>query len=785
MSAQGWRAIVWLMLAVGLAIAGAVEFSGKFPLQTNLLALLPPTERNPLAERAVTRLADAAGNRAVFLVGLQSAEKAPEAARYFAAQLTETQVFRRVTVDIPPFDPQQIVGLYQSARFNFLSDADRLALSDGSVNLSERLQRKLYTPFSFGLTVSPADDPFGFTDGWLASLPLKSLKLEAENGLLVAREAGRLWIFVSAELPGSAYDNAVQRRTIGAVANAESALHQVYQGQGPQVLRVGTVFYGAAARASAEREVDLIGAGSLVGMLLLLYLVFRSLRPLALGLLSVGFGISAAVVVTVKVFGELHLIALVFGASLIGEAIDYSVQYFAAHLGAGAAWEPMAGLRRIAPGLTVALATSLLGYCALMLAPFPALSQIALFALVGLSAAWLTVFLLLPWFLKHPSRRDPEVAVALPQAFLLWWQSHANRKICLTLCAALLCAAIPGWLSLTANDDVRLLISRPPGLLYQEETISRLTGFSGGGPFFLVEGVTPNEVLVNEERLVKRLGELVEAEAIGGFQSISAFVPSAERQAQNRALWQTRVFADVAGFKQLLAQSELRDDVADRLLDEFKASAASPLRLDDWLQSPLSTPFRYLWFGATDHGFASVVPVQGVHAVEQLEGAANGLPGVTLVNKADSVSRLFHAYRQWGALWLLAALVLVYGVLCLRYGIRQAVVMVAPTLLAVALDLGVLGYLGSSLTLFNLMGLMLVLGVGVNYAVFLREGGARAAATLAGVLLSAGTTLLSFGLLAFSSMPALSGFGLTLLLGIGFSVLLAPLVLTFAPRGSA
>ena len=55
----------------------------------------------------------------------------------------------------------------------------------------------------------------------------------------------------------------------------------------------------------------------------------------------------------------------------------------------------------------------------------------------------------------------------------------------------------------------------------------------------------------------------------------------------------------------------------------------------------------------------------------------------------------------------------------------------------------------------------------------------RTAATLAGVLLSAGTTLLSFGLLAFSSMPALSSFGLTLLVGIGIAVLLAPMVLSF------
>ena len=138
-----------------------------------------------------------------------------------------------------------------------------------------------------------------------------------------------------------------------------------------------------------------------------------------------------------------------------------------------------------------------------------------------------------------------------------------------------------------------------------------------------------------------------------------------------------------------------------------------------------------------------------------------------------------------GTLWLLGALTLVYGVLCLRYGPVRSAVMLLPTLLSIAVVLGAFGYLGTSLTLFSLMGFMLVLGVGVNYAIFLCEGGVNEAATLAGVLLSAGTTLLSFGLLAFSSMPALSGFGLTLLLGICVSVLLAPMVLSFTHEGAA
>jgi len=785
MSAMRLRAGLWLLLALGVLIACALQFSGagRVPLQTNLLALLPPTERNPLAETALGKLADAAGNRAVFLIGQRTPEAAATAARSFAARLRESGAFRHVLADIPPIDPQQLTGLYLQHRFDLLSEADRNALSAGPADLEGRLQRKLYAPFRFGLTLSPADDPFGLTDAWLAGLPLKNLRLEAQDGLLVARDANKTWVFVSAELSGSAYESTVQHPVMQAVASAESELHKTYPDA--EVLRSGTVFYAATARTSAEHEVDLIGSGSLAGMLLMLYLVFRSLRPLALGLLSVSFGIAAAVAATVKVYGEMHLITLVFGASLIGEAIDYAIQYFAAHLGAGKDWEPMAGLRRIAPGLVVALATSLLGYGALMLAPFPALSQIALFALVGLGMAWLSVFLLLPALLTRPNRRDPEAAVALPQRLLVWWQAKMSRRACFVLAALLLLVAVPGWLQLQGNDDVHLLVARPPVLVAQEERIRELTGMGNSSQFFLVEGATPDEVLAKEEKLAGALATLAAQGEITGYQSLAAFVPSLQRQQQNRALWQDKVFADETVLRQLLAGAELRDEIADQQIAAFKASAGHPLVLEDWLKTPLSTPYRYLWLGPGEHGFASIVLPQGLRDVDRLGAATANLPGVTLVDKAASVSRLFQNYRQWGALWLFGALCLVYGVLCLRYGWRQAAVVLAPTLLAMALALGVFGYHGTPLTLFNVMGLMLVLGVGVNYAIFLREGGVRAAATLAGVLLSAGTTLLSFGLLAFSSMPALSGFGLTLLIGISLAVLLAPMVLSFSPRRAA
>jgi predicted exporter len=787
MNAVKIRAYLWLLLAFGIVGICAMQFTNKFPVQTNLLSLLPPTERNPVAEEAVKTLANIAGNRVIFLIGHTSTESATLVARDFASSLGKQNIFSKIIAEIPSIEPKQLVEVYLQHRFNLLSDVDRDLLINGKINLENRLQQKLYAPFQFGLTLSSEDDPFGFTDAWIASLPLKNLKLEPENGLLVTHSVEEwgakknqievTWAFVSAELQGSAYDNNVQQHVVDAVATAEAELKRKYPDV--EVLRTGTVFYAETARANAEHEVDLIGAGSLIGMLALLYFVFRSLRPLALGLLSVGFGIGAALAVTVFVYGEIHLITMVFGASLIGEAIDYAIQYFAAHLGAGKNWEPVSGLRRIAPGLTVALSTSLLGYSALTLAPFPALAQIGLFALVGLSSAWLSVFLLLPALLVKPSSRDPEVAVSGPKFLLNWWKSHISKRTCYLIAAFILVVAIPGWFQLHGDDDVHLLVARPPTLSAQEEKIRELSGVGNSSQFFLIEGKTSEEVLVNEEKLVKRLKTLVANGKISGYQGVSDFVPSMAMQHKNRELWTDKVFSDERYLSTLFANTGLRDEVFMNQMATFKASTYDTLTVEDWLKSPISASSRNLWLGQTSYGFAAIGLPQGINDVAGLRNAVVGLTGVTFVDKAGSISLLLKSYREWGGLWLLGVIVLVYSALFVRYKGHQSAIILAPTMLAIALTFGMFGYLHIPLSLFNIMALMLVLGVGVNYSIFLREGGVHAAASLAGVLLSAGTTLLSFGLLAFSSMPALSSFGLTLLIGVGVAVILAPIVLTF------
>jgi predicted exporter len=156
----------------------------------------------------------------------------------------------------------------------------------------------------------------------------------------------------------------------------------------------------------------------------------------------------------------------------------------------------------------------------------------------------------------------------------------------------------------------------------------------------------------------------------------------------------------------------------------------------------------------------------------QLAAAAEGLPGVRWVDKAGDVSGLLARYRWAMAALLLAGHVAVLVALCWRYR-RAAWRAWLPTAVASLLTVACLGWLGEPLQLSNILALLLLLGIGVDYGIFLLEHEGDGAAWLA-VVLGAASTWLAFGLLALSSTPALHAFGLTLLLGVALVWALSP-----------
>ena len=743
------------------------------PIQTDLLAMLPATEHNPLAEVAAQRLAHANGDRVIVLVANADDDRAKAAARELGQALVKDKVFASVTAELPPFDLQQLVAPYLARRFTLLTDADRAALAQPSYNPAQALAQRVNEPFATSVGTRLQDDPFGWLQHWMDQQPWSRSSLVPEDNLLTAHRDDGSYVLVTATLNGSSYDDVIQQRALNAIDQAEHAIE--HDQPGTHILRTGALFYAAAARAGAEHDVHMVGLISTIGIALLLLGVFRSPGPLLLAFLSTGIGIVAATTVSVLVFGQIYLLTLVFGAALLGEAVDYSIQYLSARANAGDTWEPRKGLRQVRPALLLALGTSLLGYALLGLVPFSALRQMACFAMTGMTVACLSVFWLLPALLQRPAKPLSTASVSIALAL----QNAVSRTVSgrrgIVLAVVLLLLAIPGWWQLRHDDDVHLLVAPPATLAEQEAKIRDITGLGNGTQFYLVQGADEEQVLQREEALEQRLQSMVDANQLQGWLGLAGMVPSLQRQQANQTLL-APLFAQPDRMRQWLSGAGFRSDDIDRWM---QAWPGAPLELKTWLKTPLATPFRYLWMGDGAHsGAATLVLPQGDTSSALLQKAAADLPGVTLVDKPASISDLFGRYRRYASVWLLAAIVLIVPVFGWRYGLRDVPRVLAPPVLGIGFTLAMLGYLHQPLTLFHWMALMLVLGVGANYAVFLREGEPHAmhrpGAMYASVLLSAITALLSFGLLALSSMPALRDFGLTLLLGIGFTALLVP-----------
>jgi len=760
-----WLALAWLLV---VAVIGwhQWQFWQAPRLDTDVFALLPQDEKTPVAQRAMRQLGEQGERRVVVMLGAADWHAAQEAAVRFDATLAAAHAGLRRTTDGGV--ATQALDFYRPWRDALLTDAQRAELhnADAAALAAQALER--LHGLNTGQPTAWLADPLGLWSAWWSQRAGLTAARPRDGLLWVADPDGqRDWAVLLYETEGSAFRLDGERRWGDALDGAARAA----AGAGPvTVLRAGVPLHAEAGAVQGNREMNTIGWGSLAAVIALVWWAFRALRPVALIALSLLVGCAAALSVTVWVFGQVHLLTLVFGASLVGVAEDFGIHYFTSRLASPATprWPLM---KHLLPGLALALLTSVLGYLVLAVVPFPGLRQMAVFSAVGLVAAFLTAVC---WFpaLDRGTLRGSRMASAVAANLARWPTLGGRRLWTLLALFTLLCAW--GVSRLHTNDDLRQLQSSPPELLKEQIEVSRLLRIPSPAQFFVVRGATPEAVLQREEALKDKL-RLAAAEAgAPALSAVSDWVPSAARQAENRRL-------------STEAEQQVLRKVGQALGEDLQRPAfnPAPLELQAWLASPASAAARAQWLGQVDGGYASAVLIRGLAnrtQAEALHALGEQVEGVHWVDRASDMSGLLGRFRVTMGWLLMAGHVVVWAAMALRFG-RAAWRAWLPTALASLGCLAVLGWLGEPFQLFNLLALMLLLGMGVDYGIFLLEhqGEDQGHAWLA-VLLGAISTGLSFGLLALSATPALRAFGLTLLTGLVLVCLLAPLFRLHQPH---
>ncbi|MDA8230038.1 MAG: MMPL family transporter [Magnetospirillum sp.] len=760
-------ALVWLLVVLAACVHVGVVTSRGLPLQTDLMALLPREDRDPVLQRAKDAAAEAIAQRVVILVG----DEQREAARAAASSIRDALANAGLLLpggDVPGADAVKRLGAaYFPHRAGLISEADRRRLLDGQGE--SLVARALSQVFGFAGMADGrllARDPFLLFPAFLADLPVPASRLSLDEGWPSVTEDGRTWVLVTGRLAEKSTALAFQKRFTavldGAVAAAERAE------PGLRVLRLGALFYAQAGAEQAMADSAIVGLVSLAGTVVLLILAFRALTPLVLGVAAIGVGAVTALSACLLLFGELHVAAQLFGASLIGIAVDYALLYFGQMFSPRA--EPRARLRHVLAGITLGMATTVVGYATLALSPFPGLHQVAVFSGVGLVGSFLTVVLWFPLLDRTPSAPLGALRRRLAEGLWAFWFERRFRRA--RAVALLLAVGIgaAGFARVGVDDDVRHQQALSPPLVAQQAEIQRLAGFGQTGQFFVIEGAGDQQALRREEALGDRLAPLVAKGALAGWQSPARFVPSQARQDENRRLVAERLTAPhLAELRARLGMDgpapEAGAQAAPLTLAEVSGTGALPLLS---ALVPETEPAN----GRALH----IVTLDGLKDAALVRSAADGLEGVRFVDPTGDLTRLLGAYRHRAVTLLALSALLMVPLLAWRYGLAGALVAMAPPVAAVVLAPAVLALFGLPFTFFAAMALVLVLSIGVDYAVFCAEDdGRRDPVTLAAVLLAMGTTVLSFGLMAASGVAGVRSFGAAMAVGVPLAFLLAPL----------
>ena len=750
-----WAALAWLLVVLAVGLHQWHFWRGE-KLNTDVLALLPENEQAPEVGLATRQLSDRASRQVAVLLGAANWADARRAAAAWRQGMAEAGAPLTASASSGADNLGASLDFYRPWRDHFLTSEQRIRLAEQAAPvLVQSALAALYRP-GMGAKLSDwTSDPLGLWPEWWAARSNESRARPRDGELWLSGE-GREWLVLPLEIAGPAFALSGNAVVGNALEQAATAARQAVPGV--RLVAAGVPLHAEAAAVQANREVNTIGWGSLAAVLLLVWLAFRSIRPMLLVALSLGVGTAVALSVTAWVFGEVHLLTLVFGASLVGVAEDYGIHYFAMRQSQpGAA--PRSLMRQLLPGLFFALLTSVLAYLVLGVAPFPGLRQMALFSAVGLVAAFLTVACWFPW-LDRGQVPHSRFADAVAASLVRWPRLSGPAWLWILVATA----TVLGVWQLRSSDDLRQLQGSPPALVQAQGEVGRLLGLPGVAQFYLVRGTSAEQVLAREEALKARLDPLVRQGVITGYSAVSDWVPSPARQ-QADAQLTARVESEVLrGVGQALGEDLVRP-----------AFTAGPLTLAAWLASPASMAGRNLWLGEVGGATASVVMLrglQGASVLPQLAAAGEGLEGVRWVDKVADISSLLGRYRVAMSVLLVAGHGLVFFLLWLRFR-RQAWRAWLPTAMATVLTLALLGWLGQPLQLFNVLALLLLLGIGVDYGIFLLEHEGDGSAWLA-VVLGAGSTWLAFGLLGLSSTPALRAFGLTLLFGIALVWVLSP-----------
>jgi len=754
--------VIWVLLLLG---AGAIVATAP-PAKDDLAQFLPDAVTRE-QRLMLDEIRQGPGARLIMLeLAGGTPERLSQASRTLAAALQRSGHFERVVNGAVSMDDGLSEPLFDH-RYLLAPAAPDAFSSDGLKRAISTRLRELGSPVGLpDKHLLPAD-------------PTASLRAllgrwrhgegpEQRHGVWFSRDGARALLLLQSRYP--AFDLARQQLAVSSIQDAFDAMADARAIS----LRIGGApAYAVESRSSIQREVTRLSLLATGGVALLLLLVFRSPRPVLLAALPLASSVLIGAAAVIACFGQVHAIALAFGIILIGVAVDYPIHLFT-H--AGGKDMTRSAIAAVWPIMRVGLITTTLGFCALLFTNFSGLAQLGTFAVAGLVVAAAVTRFVLPLLIPRIQVKSALEPLAAALFLRLRWPS-------LPLAIIAFAIVFLAWRSdVLWEHDLARLSPLSAEAKAMDTRIRQELGAPDAGRLLLMSGDSPEQVLQLSEVLEGGLSQQVAVGNLAGFDLPSRYLPSLRTQQRNRdALPDPDRLAD--NLSRALDGLPFKPDLFAPFLEDVARSKRFPgLALDQLADTPLGLRLAPLlsqrgdaWVGlGTLSGIADEAPIRRL--------VADLGDQVVYLDLPRESSRLVADYRDEALrLSALATAIILLVLLASLRQVRLVGRVATPVAAAVLGTVAVLCLLEQQLSVFHVAALLMVIGIGIDYALFVVRTPAehpRFNATAGSLLLCNLSTLLVFGLLASSSVPVLFAIGVTVSSGTLLSFVLSATMLS-------
>ncbi|MCG6910402.1 MAG: MMPL family transporter [Deltaproteobacteria bacterium] len=643
------------------------------------------------------------------------------------------------------------------------------------------VQTSLYDLSGIGQAAFIARDPLGMREIVMSRLadlaPVRSARIY--EGQVISGDGRH--VMVVAETAASSTDTGVGRQIAALLDTLAATLEKAHAESNATITLTPLGAYRFALDNEQIAKKDVRNAVLLATMGILLLLVISFPRPYlgVLSLLPALAGTTAAFCAYSLFYKTISLMVLGFGGAIISISVDHGIAYLLFLDRPRRTFGKDASREVRAVGLVAAL-TTIGAFSALTFSGFPILEQLGRFTAMGVGFSFLFVHTVFPRiFPEMPAARTRR----MPLKGVVDALSNTGRKglvAALALALIMLFFAKPDFnISLEDMNTVSVETKKA------EKMISRVWGAGMDRVYLMTEGKTLGELQTKDDRLAAMVTRELYSEVLSSGFAASMVFPGEVRQRENFDAWKRFWHVQRVSF----LKQAFRDGANDL---GFASDAFEPffemLTLKTFEEAssgaPATVPEKYFDLVGIRH-------TPGGQSWTQISSVTTGAEyrAETFLKRYAGIAKIYDpvlfSQRLGGLLFTTFTKMLiiiglsVVGLLLFYFvDVKLTLISLLPVVFALICTLGTLKLTGQALDIPALMLAIVVIGMGIDYALFFVRSYQRygeAAHPYFGlirmmVFLAGASTLIGFGVLSTAHHTLLKSAGTTLFFGIGYAL---------------